>query len=104
MHSRTLALAVVWGLQGFVASPAFSSEPVDKIPRSAGFQPAVSPISNRLTVEIPSTPELSHNPQAGSPAIQQVGNLRYEFVTGSVSPPVDAATIYEVAYAHLDTQ
>jgi glycosyltransferase involved in cell wall biosynthesis len=40
--------------------------------RDTGFQPAVSPISNRQRVEN------FNNSQAGSPAIQQVGNLRYE--------------------------
>jgi len=48
--------------------------------RSAGFQPAVSPISNRLGVRTHDaySSGLSSGPQAGSPAIQQVGNLRYK--------------------------
>src|SRR5438876_3806360 len=46
--------------------------------RSAGVQPAVSPISNRHNVAITAAPGLSRRPQAGSTAIQQVGNLRYE--------------------------
>ena len=45
--------------------------------RSAGFQPAVSPISNRQNVAMTAAPGLSGHPQAGSTAIQQVGNLRY---------------------------
>src|SRR5947199_27356 len=52
---------------------------------SAGFQPAVSPISNRQSMAKTVAPNLSGHPQAGSPAIQQVGNLRYDFVTGPES-------------------
>src|SRR5438046_2990881 len=52
---------------------------------SAGFQPAVSPISNRQSMTKTVAPNLSGPPQAGSPAIQQVGNLRYDFVTGPES-------------------
>ena len=48
--------------------------------RSAGFQPAVSPISNRQNVATTAALGLSGRPQAGSTAIQQVGNLRYDFV------------------------
>ncbi len=47
---------------------------------SAGFQPAVSPISNRQSVASLVAFENSGHPQAGSTAKQQVGNLRYEFV------------------------
>src|SRR6266700_7580061 len=47
---------------------------------SAGFQPAVSPISNRQSVASLGALENSGHPQAGSTAIQQVGNLRYELV------------------------
>ena len=60
---------------------------VDKVRpvrRSAGFQPAVSPISNRQNVAVTVAPRLSGNPQAGSTAIQQVGNLRYDVVHGPV--------------------
>jgi len=46
--------------------------------RSAGFQPAVSPISNRLGARLTAISGISCSPQAGSPAIQQVGKLRYE--------------------------
>jgi len=46
-------------------------------PRSADFQSAVSPISNRQGNESCGL-RCSHAPQAGSPAIQQIGNLRYE--------------------------
>ncbi|PWU08618.1 MAG: hypothetical protein C5B50_29245 [Verrucomicrobia bacterium] len=48
--------------------------------RSAGFQPAVSPISNRQPLETPSALEGAGAPQAGSTAIsRQVGrSLRYE--------------------------
>jgi hypothetical protein len=45
--------------------------------RSTGFRPAVSPISNRLGVEGGQASLDSWRLQAGSPAIQQVGNLRY---------------------------
>jgi hypothetical protein len=45
---------------------------------SADFQSAVSPISNRQAVESSRELEVSQVPQAGSPAIQQIGNLRYE--------------------------
>src|SRR5437899_11611706 len=53
---------------------------VRKSERSAGFQPAVSPISNRQSVASPGAPENSALSQAGSTAIQQVGNLRYDFI------------------------
>ena len=52
--------------------------------RSAGFQPAVSPISNRQSVPTAIAPGRAGHAQAGSTAIQQVGNLRYHFVHGSV--------------------
>src|SRR5438876_430299 len=55
--------------------------------RSAGFQPAVSPISNRQNVAIAVAPGLSRGPRAGSTAIQQVGNLRYDFVNGPATNP-----------------
>src|SRR5260221_5778212 len=42
---------------------------------SAGFQPAGSPISNRRVAS-----DHSWRSQAGSPAIQQVGNLRYDLL------------------------
>ena len=45
---------------------------------SAGFHPAVSPISNRQAREISAALNLSHDLQVGSPAIQQVGNQRHE--------------------------
>src|SRR5437667_183712 len=53
---------------------------VREVERSAGFQPAVSPISNRQSIASPGPRENSGRPQAGSTAIQQVGNLRYDFV------------------------
>jgi serine/threonine protein kinase len=54
--------------------------------RSAGFQPAVSPISNRQGVAS-SSAYIAHNaPQAGSPAIQQTGSLRYEGAIGAGRP------------------
>src|SRR5262249_33934857 len=43
--------------------------------RSAGFQPAVS--HGFQPADLTSLPGLSKRLQAGSPAIQQVGNLRY---------------------------
>ncbi len=46
--------------------------------RSAGFQPAVSPISNRQGVASSGASVPLNAPQAGSPAIQQTGSLRYE--------------------------
>src|SRR5205823_6291613 len=52
-----------------------------QIRRSAGFQPAVSLISNRQRVASNVAPGSSGHPQAGSTAIQQVGNLRYDVVT-----------------------
>src|SRR5438445_11075002 len=55
---------------------------VRPVGRSAGFQPAVSPISNRQNVAVTVAPGLSGHAQAGSTAIQQVGNLRYDFVHG----------------------
>src|SRR6266404_3342820 len=54
--------------------------------RSAGFQPAVSPISNRQNVATTGAPGTLRRPQAGSTAVQQVGNLRYDFVHGPVLP------------------
>jgi DNA-directed DNA polymerase III PolC len=44
---------------------------------STDFQSAVSPISNRQARESPTALKLSQDLQAGSLAIQQVGNLRY---------------------------
>src|SRR5207245_9338897 len=57
-------------------------------PRSADFQSAVSPISNRQPCESCSTLYYSKVSQAGSPAIQQIGNLRYsgEAVQGFKAP------------------
>src|SRR5438552_14525258 len=46
-------------------------------PGSADFQSAVSPISNRQPCESSSALYYSKVSQAGSPAIQQIGNLRY---------------------------
>jgi tetratricopeptide (TPR) repeat protein len=46
--------------------------------RSAGFQPAGSPISNRQDGENSNARCDSQGSQAGSPAIQQIGNLRYK--------------------------
>src|SRR5438034_247946 len=63
--------------------PAASSRAIYKVQpvrRSAGFQPAVSPISNRLSVAVTVAPDVSVRSQAGSPAIQQVGNPRYDLV------------------------
>src|SRR5437870_9609500 len=44
---------------------------------SADFQSAVSPISNRQDRAFLHAPGSPQAPQAGSPAIQQIGNLRY---------------------------
>jgi WD40 repeat protein/serine/threonine protein kinase len=44
---------------------------------SAGFQPAVSPTSSRQTARPETRARHADATQAGSPAIQQVGNLRY---------------------------
>jgi len=44
---------------------------------SAGFQPAVSPIFNRRDAANAGAHETTVVSQAGSAAIQQVGNLRY---------------------------
>ncbi|MBE0544788.1 MAG: protein kinase [Verrucomicrobia bacterium] len=46
--------------------------------RSADFQSAVSPISSRQPRESSGAPGKAKRPQAGSPAIQQIGNLRYK--------------------------
>src|SRR5438876_11860997 len=48
------------------------------VQRSAGFQPAVSPISNRQTATTFRPTEDSMRLQVGTTAIRQVGNLRYE--------------------------
>jgi multidrug efflux pump subunit AcrB len=45
---------------------------------SADFQSAVSPISNRQAIRDPQSIEGSSGTQVGKPAIQQIGNLRYE--------------------------
>src|SRR5258706_6494320 len=45
---------------------------VGQLQRSAGFQPAVSPISNWQRVASKLASDISARPQAGSPAIQQV--------------------------------
>src|SRR5262245_10746698 len=55
----------------------FDAGATDASVRSAGFQPAVSPISNRQTLENSDAPKKADAPQAGSPAIQQTGSLRY---------------------------
>src|SRR3989449_2855243 len=65
-----------------IAAPDLKPKAIEKVRPvggSAGFQPAVSPISNRQNVAITVAPSLSRRPQAGSTAIQQVGNLRYDF-------------------------
>src|SRR6266702_1322570 len=46
-------------------------------PRSADFQSAVSPISNRQPCKSSNALYYSKVSQAGSTAIQQIGNLRY---------------------------
>jgi multidrug efflux pump subunit AcrB len=46
--------------------------------RSADLQSAVSPISNRQTARNPQSIEESPGLQVGKPAIQQIGNLRYD--------------------------
>src|SRR5436309_2574420 len=69
---------------------SFGPTPFDKVSSvasSAGFQPAVSPISNRQNVAILVAPSSSNHPQAGSTAIRQVGNLRYDFVPCPASTP-----------------
>src|SRR5882672_10579313 len=58
------------------------TDKVRPVRRSAGFQPGVSPISNRQNVAVTAALGLSGHPQAGSTAIQQVGNLRCDFVHG----------------------
>jgi lipid-A-disaccharide synthase len=45
---------------------------------SAGFQPAVSPISNRLGVQNGTPAGMLTTPAGLKPAIEQVGNLRYD--------------------------
>jgi multidrug efflux pump subunit AcrB len=48
------------------------------VSRSADFQSAVSPISNRPGVRTPQASAESSGTQVGKPAIQQIGNLRYD--------------------------
>src|SRR5262249_23503635 len=56
----------------------FSDARSDDAPScSADFQSAVSPISNRQSVVSSQALVFSKAPQAGSAAIQQIGNLRY---------------------------
>src|SRR5216117_349457 len=79
-----------------IAAPDLKPKAIEKVRpvrRSAGFQPAVSPISNRQNVAMTVPQGLSGHPQAGSTAIQQVGNLRYDFVHGPVprAPGSDVA-------------
>src|SRR5882724_9788550 len=65
-----------------------AGEKAPPLRRSAGCQTAVSPIANRQSVPITFvTPGPSAHPQAGSPAIQQVGNLRYDFDAGPDANP-----------------
>jgi len=61
--------------------------------RSADFQSAVSPISNRQARSLFQAPGLPEALQAGSPAIQQIGNLRYfrAAVAGGLVLPIGAA-------------
>src|SRR5438132_11481025 len=47
---------------------------------SAGFQPAVSPISNRLTVQITTAVTKFTRPAGWKPATQQAGNLSYDSI------------------------
>src|SRR5438093_3627303 len=59
---------------------AWNSSAIDKVRpvgRSADFQSAVSPISNRQGYNFFHALGLYQALQAGSPAIQQIGNLRY---------------------------
>ena len=71
---------------------------VERRRRSAGFQPAVSRISNPPDNRPAGATRLVRTSQAGSPAIQQTGSLRYE---GSPLPSIQAAdsTINEVLFA-----
>src|SRR5437667_5639072 len=50
--------------------------------RSAGFQPAVSPTSSRQAEPQDQNAGHAEAPQAGSPAIQQTGSLRYDVSAG----------------------
>src|SRR5439155_3780853 len=71
---------------------------VRALERSAGFQPAVSPISNRQSVASPHFRENWARPQAGSTAIQQVGNLRYELVHSPRDQPPSHASAIELLF------
>src|SRR6266436_4707275 len=66
--------------------------------RSAGFQPAVSPISNRQNVATTGAPGTSRRRQPGSTAIQQVGNLRYDLVHAPILPrqPTVSNAIFKI--------
>src|SRR5437879_5871289 len=70
--------------------------------RSAGFQPAVSPISNRQNVVMSLAPGLSGHPQAGSTALQSRRggrNMRYAELAGLRQRPCGAFTLAEVMAA-----
>src|SRR5438093_9208826 len=54
-------------------------------PRSADFQSAVSPISNRQIFDVLGLGWIVFRPARWKRAIQQIGNLRYGAASGSVA-------------------
>src|SRR6266704_1624349 len=90
----------VWPNVNVIASgSALRPDLIRTLRRSAGFQPAASPISNRQSVARPARWENFERPRAGSPAIQQVGNLRYEFVHRSARHP--SMSLFLAVFAFL---
>ena len=53
----------------------------ERPPRSADFQSAVSPISNRQGNDLSDAQQIPGASQAGSTAIRQIGNLRYDLAS-----------------------
>src|SRR2546423_4701959 len=87
---RCIALAMA--IPACLPVTARAVDKVRDLERSAGFQPAVSPISNRQGVFRLVVPANSARPQAGSTAIQQVGNLRYSPVVKGAAPEAALTT------------
>ena len=87
----------VWSrLTGREPNPQWVANPPGS---SADFQSAVSPISNRQDEDISGAPGHPQAPQAGSTAIQQIGNLRYG--TG-VHPSLPISDINDFITLNLD--
>src|SRR5947207_14991329 len=93
MSKRWPHLSGTEGLESRLQPVRFTTEARSSHGCSAGFQPAVSPISNRQTAQTPH----SERPQAGSTAIQQVGNLRYGLVHSSAQLPIIAEKDWRIS-------